>query len=88
MGVNTSTVLDAGEMVLEVQVPEPRAGARSAFIKFAMRKSIDFPVVNCAATVTSDEGVVGSRKDLPQLRLRPADAGHRGRAVPGGQDRR
>ena len=38
-------------MVLEVQVPEAAAGARSAFIKFALRKSIDFPVVNCAAVL-------------------------------------
>ena len=62
MGVNTSTVLDDGEMVLEVQVPEPAAGARSAFIKFAIRKSIDFPVVNCAAALEIDGGVVKSAR--------------------------
>jgi NADPH-dependent glutamate synthase beta subunit-like oxidoreductase/CO/xanthine dehydrogenase FAD-binding subunit len=58
VGVNTSTFLGAGEIVLEVQLPRPPDGARSAFLKFALRKSIDFPVVNCAATVTSDRGVV------------------------------
>ena len=61
-GVNSSTTLDAGEMVLEVQVPEPAAGARSAFIKFAMRKSIDFPVINCAAALELDGGVVKSAR--------------------------
>ena len=61
-GVNTSTVLEAGEMVLEVQVPEPVGGARSAFIKFAMRKSIDFPVVNCAAALDLEGGVVKSAR--------------------------
>ncbi len=61
-GVNTSTVLDDGEMVLEVQVPEPAAGARSAFIKFAIRRSIDFPVVNCAAALDIDGDVVRSAR--------------------------
>jgi xanthine dehydrogenase YagS FAD-binding subunit len=44
-----STSLAFDEIVTEIQVPEPAAGARSAFIKFALRKSIDFPIVNCAA---------------------------------------
>ena len=61
-GVNTSTVLEENEMVLEVQVPEPRAAGRSAFIKFAIRKSIDFPVVNCAAALDVDGGVVKSAR--------------------------
>ncbi len=58
VGVNTSTVLEEDELVLEVQVPKPRAGARSTFIKFAIRKSIDFPVVNCAAALEIEDGVV------------------------------
>jgi xanthine dehydrogenase YagS FAD-binding subunit len=51
MVVPGSTVLAADEIVTEVQVPAPPAGAKSAFIKFAIRKSIDFPIVNCAARV-------------------------------------
>lgn len=46
-----STVLGLGEIVTEIQVPTPAAGVKSGFIKFAMRKSIDFPIVNCAAAV-------------------------------------
>ena len=46
-----STVLDPDEIVTEIQVPEP--AGKSAFIKFALRKSIDFPVVNCAASIDS-----------------------------------
>ena len=48
-----STVLAADEIVTEIQVPTPAAGVKSAFIKFAIRKSIDFPVVNCAAAISS-----------------------------------
>jgi NADPH-dependent glutamate synthase beta subunit-like oxidoreductase/CO/xanthine dehydrogenase FAD-binding subunit len=62
VGVDTSTVLGDGEMVLRVEVPRPAAGTRSAFIKFAARKSIDFPVVNVAAAVTSENGVVKSAR--------------------------
>jgi xanthine dehydrogenase YagS FAD-binding subunit len=51
MAVPGSTVLDADEIVTEIQFPKPAAGSRSAFIKFAIRKSIDFPIVNCAASV-------------------------------------
>jgi xanthine dehydrogenase YagS FAD-binding subunit len=46
-----STVLAADEIVTEIQVPTPAAGIKSAFIKFAIRKAIDFPVVNCAAMI-------------------------------------
>ena len=46
-----STVLAADEIVTEIQIPVPAAGSKSAFIKFAIRKSIDFPIVNCAAMI-------------------------------------
>jgi len=46
-----STVLAADEIVTEIQIPTPAAGVKSAFIKFAIRSSIDFPIVNCAAMI-------------------------------------
>ena len=46
-----NTVLETNEVITEIQVPEPPKGAKSAFIKFAFRKSIDFPIVNCAVMV-------------------------------------
>jgi len=46
-----NTVLGPGEVITEIQVPAPPAGAKSAFLKFAIRKSIDFPIVNCAVMV-------------------------------------
>jgi xanthine dehydrogenase YagS FAD-binding subunit len=55
MTVPGSTVLAADEIVTEIQVPTPAAGAKSAFIKFAIRKSIDFPIVNCAAMIGSGD---------------------------------
>jgi CO/xanthine dehydrogenase FAD-binding subunit len=62
VGVNGSTVLEPGEMVLEVTVPEPAADLRSAFLKFALRKSIDFPIVNCAGAIAVESGKVRSAR--------------------------
>lgn len=44
-----STVLEEDEIVTEIQVPA--FSGKSAFVKFAIRKSIDFPIVNCAAAI-------------------------------------
>lgn len=46
-----STILEPGEIVTEIQVPKPARGVKSSFIKFAIRSSIDFPIVNCAAMI-------------------------------------
>lgn len=62
VGLNASTVLRDGEMVLEVVVPAPAAGSSSAFLKSALRKSIDFSIVNVAAAVVCDGGVVKSAR--------------------------
>ncbi len=53
-GIPVNTVLQSGEIITEIQIPEPAVGTKSAFMKFALRKSIDFPIVNCAVTVGSD----------------------------------
>jgi xanthine dehydrogenase YagS FAD-binding subunit len=46
-----STVMAADEIVKEIQIPEPASGGKTAFVKFALRSSIDFPLVNCAAAI-------------------------------------
>jgi NADPH-dependent glutamate synthase beta subunit-like oxidoreductase len=46
--IGSNTVLAEDEIVTEIQIPAPPAGSKSAFIKMAWRKAIDFPVVNCA----------------------------------------
>jgi NADPH-dependent glutamate synthase beta subunit-like oxidoreductase/CO/xanthine dehydrogenase FAD-binding subunit len=56
--VNKTTILADDEIVTEIQVPAPKPGTESSFIKFAIRKSIDFPIVNCAAAIEGDGRVV------------------------------
>ena len=45
------TVLAQDEIVTEIEVPAPPSGAKSAFVKFALRKAVDTPIVNCAAVI-------------------------------------
>jgi len=70
--VAKTTVLDGDEIVTEIQVPEPAADSRSAFLKFAIRKSIDFPIVNCAAMITRSKGkVTAARICLNAISVKP-----------------
>lgn len=72
VNVRKTTVLDADEIVIEVQIPEPTAGTRSTFTKFALRKSIDFPIANCAAAILSVKGtVVSARICLNAVHVKP-----------------
>lgn len=80
--VAKTTVLDVDEIVTEIRVPKPRANSRSAFLKFAIRKSIDFPIVNCAAMITSVSGkATAARICLNAIWLKPYRAGKAERAI-------
>jgi len=60
--VKKTTILEDDEIVQGIMIPAPPAGTKSAFVKFALRKSIDFPIVNCAAMITSPNGKVESAR--------------------------
>lgn len=77
-----TTVLDSDEIVTEIQVPQPKTGSKSAFIKFAIRKSIDFPIVNCAAMITRTGATVSAaRICLNSIAVKPYRAVKAERAV-------
>jgi len=65
--------------VLEIRVPPYTNGMHTDFIKFAIRKSIDFPVVNCAAAISCENGVVKTARICLNsvytrpFRVRPAE---------------
>jgi xanthine dehydrogenase YagS FAD-binding subunit len=72
VGVQRTTVLRPDEIVTEIRIPRPRPSARSAFSKFALRKSIDFPIVNCAASLNLEQGkVVEARICLNAVYITP-----------------
>jgi xanthine dehydrogenase YagS FAD-binding subunit len=77
-----NTVLAAGEIIKEIQVPAPPAGAKSAFLKFAIRKSIDFPVVNCAVMVGGGSARIALNAVAPKpYRAVKAEAAIKGKPV-------
>jgi len=49
------TILDDDEIITKFQIPEPVERMKSSWKKFAIRKSIDFPIVNCACAVVTNE---------------------------------
>jgi xanthine dehydrogenase YagS FAD-binding subunit len=61
-----NTVLERDEIIKEIQIPEPPKGAKSAFIKFALRKSIDFPIVNCAVMVGGKDSRISLNAVAPK----------------------
>ena len=70
VAVAGTTVLDMDEVVTEIRIPAPVG--RSAFVKFALRKSIDFPIVNCAAMIgVSRKKVVSARICLNAVYVTP-----------------
>jgi NADPH-dependent glutamate synthase beta subunit-like oxidoreductase/CO/xanthine dehydrogenase FAD-binding subunit len=57
-GVMKSTVLEKDEFVTGVEIPRAKNGNKQAFLKFRIRKTIDFPIVSVASVLTLDSGKV------------------------------
>ncbi|MDO4621478.1 MAG: FAD binding domain-containing protein [Eubacteriales bacterium] len=79
VGVQSSTVLNKGEIVTGVLLPEAKENTKSCYMKFRRRKSIDFPLLSTAVSVTMDGGkvtdariVLGAVAPVP-LRMREAE---------------
>ena len=77
-----NTVLETDEIIREIQIPAPPAGAKSAFLKFAIRKSIDFPIVNCAVMVGGGSPRICLNAVAPRpYRATKAEAAIAGKAI-------
>lgn len=55
-------VLEANEIVTEVQIPAPQPGTKQTFLKFSIRKSIDFAVTSVGTVVTVAGGIVADAR--------------------------
>jgi NADPH-dependent glutamate synthase beta subunit-like oxidoreductase len=76
---HNSTVLEQGDLVVEIRIPIVGPGARSSYRKFRLRESIDFPLVSAAVRLDVSEGevkdacvVLGAAAPIP-LRARAAE---------------
>lgn len=82
-----TTLLDNGELVLEIEIPEPAAGSIQKYWKYRIRNSIDFPICSVASIFSLNDGriqdgriVLGAVAPTP-VRLREGEAFLKGKTV-------
>jgi xanthine dehydrogenase YagS FAD-binding subunit len=62
VNVRKTTILEEDEIVTRIDIPRTDTPSQSAFLKFALRKSIDFPIANCAVKMSLvDKAVAKAR---------------------------
>lgn len=54
--------LSNGEILTEIQIPSPPVNARQRFLKFTLRKPIDFAVVSVASVISIEDGICREAK--------------------------
>lgn len=86
-GLMRSTVLGPDELVVEIEIPALKPGSKQAFLKYRLRKSIDFPIVAVASVLTVDGErikdarlVLGAVAPIP-VRAREAESYLRGKPL-------
>ncbi|MCL6638250.1 MAG: xanthine dehydrogenase family protein subunit M [Firmicutes bacterium] len=68
-------VLAGGEMITAVQFPKPSPAVRQAFLKFTLRKPVDFAVVSVASLLELEQGIcTGARIVLGAVAPAPVRA--------------
>ncbi len=84
---SSSTVLEPDELVKEIQIPRPPKASEQRYVKFALRKPIDFAIVSVASVISKKDNVcsdarivLGSVAPAP-LRARAAEEAMRGRFI-------
>jgi xanthine dehydrogenase YagS FAD-binding subunit len=58
----TNTVLTAGEIVTEIQIPSQPAGSKQVFEKGTIRRAVDFALASCAMVVGPTTGTITSAR--------------------------
>jgi xanthine dehydrogenase YagS FAD-binding subunit len=83
----SSTVLDSGELIKEIRIPKPLKQSRQCYLKFTLRKPIDFAIVSVAALITEKDGIcsdariaLGAVGPAP-LRANAAEAAIKGKPI-------
>jgi NADPH-dependent glutamate synthase beta subunit-like oxidoreductase/CO/xanthine dehydrogenase FAD-binding subunit len=61
-GPASSTVLAPDELIKEIIIPKPAKGARQSYLKFTLRKPLDFAVVSVASVITEKNGVCSNAR--------------------------
>jgi xanthine dehydrogenase YagS FAD-binding subunit len=71
-----STVLDPDEIITGIRIAALPAGVKSTQVKFTLRTSIDFPIVNCAAAIGGGHARIclNAVYNLPYRAIKAEDA--------------
>jgi xanthine dehydrogenase YagS FAD-binding subunit len=78
------SVLEPDEFLAEIHVPQLPKGAKQTFIKFTLRKPVDFAIVSVASVITVDDGVCkDARIALGAVALTPISATDAEEAIKG-----
>ena len=56
------TKLESGEILTGIHVPKPLANSKQTFLKFTLRKPVDFALVSVASVMAMDDGICKSAK--------------------------
>jgi NADPH-dependent glutamate synthase beta subunit-like oxidoreductase len=82
-----ATVLDPDELITEIRIPKLPEGARQNYLKFTLRKPVDFAIVSVASVITMKNGLceeariaLGAVAPVP-LRAFAAEEVLKGRAI-------
>ena len=57
-----SNILEPDEIITAIQVPKTRTGAKQRFLKFRLRKTIDFAIASVAAVITLNKNIVSDAR--------------------------
>ena len=83
----SGTTLGPAEILTEIQVPSPPEGTRQRFLKFTLRKPIDFAIVSVASVIAMENGlcrdariVLGAVAPTP-LRAERAEEAIKGKVI-------
>jgi NADPH-dependent glutamate synthase beta subunit-like oxidoreductase len=57
-----STVLEQYELIKEIQIPKPPKNSRQNWLKFTLRKPVDFAVVSVASIIVAKDGICGDAR--------------------------
>lgn len=85
--ITMGNILKPHEIVKEIQIPQPPKHGKQTFIKFRLRKAIDFAVVSVASVITIEEGIckdariaIGAVAPTP-IRATKAEEAIKGQAI-------
>ena len=55
-------ILKSNEIITEIEVPTPKPGTKQQYLKFRLRKAIDFAISSVASMITMEAGLVGDAR--------------------------